>query len=105
MPYGHNKCTDQPAHPRSLISALVFRCLDIIIPSFYIRNFKPLPSVCGCAGRFETTLVANPEDRFSSDDAQLFVHFSVGLRPFSLLFRIVCERTALLAFLLDFVTN
>ena len=25
-------------------------------------NFKPLSSFCGCAGRFESTLVANPED-------------------------------------------
>ena len=24
---------------------------------FYIRNFKPLPSSCDCAGRFESTLV------------------------------------------------
>ena len=33
--------------------------------SFYIRNFKPLPSFCGCTGRLESILVANPEDRFS----------------------------------------
>ena len=37
--------------------------------SFYIRNFKTLPSSCGCAGRFESTLVENPEDRYSRDDA------------------------------------
>ena len=40
--------------------------------NFYIRNFKPLPSVCSWAGRFESTLVANPEDRVSRDEAQLF---------------------------------
>ena len=39
--------------------------------SFFIRNFKPLPSFCDCAGRFESTLVANPEDKFSRDEAQL----------------------------------
>ena len=31
-PYANNKGTDQPAHPRSLISAFVIRCLDSIIP-------------------------------------------------------------------------
>ena len=36
--------------------------------SFYIRNFKSLPSFCGL---FEPTLVANPEDRFSRGEAQL----------------------------------
>ena len=39
------------------------------ISSFYIRNSKPLASFCGCAGRFETYLVENPEDRFSRDVA------------------------------------
>ena len=29
--------------------------------SFYIRNFKTLASFCGCAGRFVSYLVANPE--------------------------------------------
>ena len=47
--------------------------------SFYIQNFKCLPSVCGCAGRFESTLVANPEDRFSRDEAHimLLVHLFI----------------------------
>ena len=31
MSYANNKGADQPAHPRSLISALVVRCLDSII--------------------------------------------------------------------------
>ena len=31
MPYANKKGADQPAHPRSLISAFVFRCLDSII--------------------------------------------------------------------------
>ena len=41
------------------------------ISSFYIRNFKPLASFGGCAGRFESYLVENPEDRFSRDEAQM----------------------------------
>ena len=32
LPYANNKGADQPAHPRSLISAFVVRCLDNIIP-------------------------------------------------------------------------
>ena len=31
MPYANNKGADQPAHPRSLISTFIFRCLDSII--------------------------------------------------------------------------
>ena len=31
MSYANNKGTDQTAHPRSLISAFVVRCLDSII--------------------------------------------------------------------------
>ena len=31
MSYANNKGADQPAHPRSLISGLVVRCLDSII--------------------------------------------------------------------------
>ena len=73
MPFANNKGADQPAHPRSLISAFVVRCIDSIIPlsSFYTRNFKPLPSFCDCADRFESYLVWNPEDRFSCDEAHI----------------------------------
>ena len=28
MPYANNKGADQPAHPRSLISTFIVRCLD-----------------------------------------------------------------------------
>ena len=63
MPYANNKGADQPAHPRSLNSAFVIRYWDSI---------KPLASLCSWAGRFESYLVANPEDRFSCDAAQLF---------------------------------
>ena len=31
MSYANNKGADQPAHPRSLISVFVIRCLDSII--------------------------------------------------------------------------
>ena len=39
--------------------------------SFYIQNFKPLPSFFGYAGGFVSYLVPNHEDRFSRDEAQI----------------------------------
>ena len=54
MSYANNKGADQPAHPRSLISACVVRCLDI-----YSRNFKTLASFYGCAGQFVSGLIGD----------------------------------------------
>ena len=66
LPYANNKGADQPAHPRSLISTFVVRCLD----SFYIKKIQTLFSLCSWAGRFASYLVGNPEDMFSHDAAQ-----------------------------------
>ena len=38
MLYANNKDADQPAHPRSLISAYVVRCLDSMIPLLAIAE-------------------------------------------------------------------
>ena len=70
MPNANNKGADQPAHLRSLISTFVVRCLD---STCYGQNFKTLASLCFWAGWFESTLVANPEDRFSRDVAHNYV--------------------------------
>ena len=40
MPYANNKSTDQPAHPCSVISALVVRCLAIISLIFIYLKFQ-----------------------------------------------------------------
>ena len=40
LPYANNKSADQPAHPCSLISAFVVRCLDSIIPSVSISKIS-----------------------------------------------------------------
>ena len=40
MPYANNKGADQPAHPRSLISTFVVRCLDSIISLVSILTDK-----------------------------------------------------------------
>ena len=42
MPYANNKGADQPAHPRSLISTFVVRCLDSIIPLVSISEMSRL---------------------------------------------------------------
>ena len=42
MPYANNKGADQPACPRSLISAFVVRCLDTIIPPLAIAKLSRL---------------------------------------------------------------
>ena len=52
LPYEFNKGTDQPAHPRSLISAFVARCLDSIISLVSISEISSLQldSVAAQAG-------------------------------------------------------
>ena len=65
MSYANNKGANQPAHPRSLISAFVVRYLDSI-SRFYSRNFKTLASFCGCAGRFVSGLVENSRRHYLS---------------------------------------
>ena len=42
MPYANNKGADQPAHPRSLISTFVVRCLDSRICILVISNVSRL---------------------------------------------------------------
>ena len=59
MSYANNKGADQPAHPRSLISAFVVRCLDGIISLDSIVDISRLASFCGYAGRFVSGLVEN----------------------------------------------
>ena len=61
MSYANNKDADQPAHPRSLISVFVIRCLASIIPVFAIISFKTLASLCSWADWFESYLVENPK--------------------------------------------
>ena len=75
MHYANNKGADLLAYPRNLISAFV----EDNTSSFYIHNFKPFPSFCGCAGRFVSYLVANTEDKFSRDTAQFRETCKVGL--------------------------
>ena len=72
MPYANNKGADQPAYPRSLISAFVVRCLDSIIRIFAKSKIIRLGGLCSRADLFESFLDGNSEDRFSRDEAQLY---------------------------------
>ena len=67
LPYANNKGTDQPAHPRSLISTFIISCWDSIIPILAIPQISRLASFYCWAGGFESDLLANPENRFSCD--------------------------------------
>ena len=51
---------------------LLFTTWKYNISSFFILNFKPVPIFYGWAGQFVSYLVANPEDRFSRDGAQMY---------------------------------
>ena len=57
----------------SLINAFVVRCLDSIIPILAKSKISRLACLCTGAGRFESNLVANLEDRFSRDGAHLIL--------------------------------
>ena len=73
MSYANNKGADQPAHPRSLISAFIVRCLDSVmslVSVIYISNLM-LASVAEQAG-LSLTWSETPEDTFSHDGAHMF---------------------------------
>ena len=68
----NNKGADQPAHSRSLISALFVRFFGKYhIYTCYERYLIFLASLCSCGDWFESRFVGNPEDRFCRIEAQL----------------------------------
>ena len=71
MPYANNKGADQPAHPRSLISAFVVHCLDSMISLVSISEIPSLLLVSEAEQASLSYLVANPEDRFSHEVAHI----------------------------------
>ena len=72
MPYANNKGADQPAHPRSLISTFVFRCLDRMICILAISKVSSFwrSSSAEQAGLSHTWSKIS-EDTFSRDEAKL----------------------------------
>ena len=71
-PYANNKGADQPAHPRSLISAFVFRCLDstIYLDSIAEISRLYLASVAAQAGLC-LAWSETPKDTFYCVEVQL----------------------------------
>ena len=78
MPDANNKGADQPAHLRSLISAFIVRCLDSIIPLVSISAISRLQLVL-VAAQAGLSLVANPEDMFSRDVAQVLCSYNYDI--------------------------
>ena len=72
MSYANNKGADQPAHPRSLISAFVVRCLDSVMYRVSVTKISSLmlASVAEQA-RLSLTWSETPDDAFSHDDAHI----------------------------------
>ena len=71
MSYANNKDADQPAHPRSLISAFVVHCLDSVMSLVSVTKISNLmlASVAEQAS-LSLTWSETPEDTFSHDEAQ-----------------------------------
>ena len=78
MPYANNKGANQPAHPHSLISTFIVRCLDSIMSLVSISEISSLKlaAVVVQAG-FESCQVENPKDMLSRDEAQLHLSLIV----------------------------
>ena len=74
MLHANNNDADQPAHPSSLISAFIVRCLDSTIPTLakYKISRLYLASVAEQTG-LSLTWSPTPEDRFSRNVAQLIL--------------------------------
>ena len=73
MPYANNKGADQPAHPRSLISSFVVRCLDSVMSLVSVTKISSLLLVLLASVAEQVSLSQawseTPEDTFSHDEA------------------------------------
>ena len=83
MSYANNKGADQPAHPRSLISAFVVHCLDSVMSLVSVTKISSL-MLASVAEQDSSSLTSSetPEDTFSHGE----VHFYNGLCFFRLHF-------------------
>ena len=72
MSYANNKGADQPAHPRSLISAFVVRCLDSVMSLVSVTEISSL-MLASLAEQASLSLTwsETPEDTFSHDEAHI----------------------------------
>ena len=73
MSYANNKGADQPAHPRSLISAFFFYCLDSIISLDAIAEISRLWLAVAAQAGLCLAWSKTPEDTFCRVVAHLQV--------------------------------
>ena len=75
MSYANNKGAGQPAHPRSLISAFVVRCLDRVMSLVSVTKIPSL-MLTSVAEQASLSLAwsETPEDTFSHDEAQVCLY-------------------------------
>ena len=72
MSCASNKGIDQPAHPHSLSSAFVVRCLDSVMSLVSIPKISSLMlASVGEQASLSLTWPETPEDMFSHDEAYL----------------------------------
>ena len=78
--YANNKGADQPAHPRSLISAFVVRCLDSVMSLVSVMKISSL-MVASVAEQASLSLTwsETPEDTFSYDEVHIQSQFPNSL--------------------------
>ena len=76
--HANNKGADQPAHPRSLISAFVVRCLGSVISLVSVTKISSLmlASVAEQAG-LSLTRSETPKDTFSHDESQILLLIAI----------------------------
>ena len=74
MSYTNNKGADQPARPRSLISAFIVRCLDSVMSLDSVTKISSL-MLASVAEQASWSLTSSepPEDTFSHGEAQVVV--------------------------------
>ena len=71
MSYANTKGADQSAHPHSLISAFVVRCLDSVMSLVSVTKISSLMLASAAEqASLSLTLSETPEDTFSHDGAQ-----------------------------------
>ena len=73
LAYAKTKTQISFAVTAKLIGAFVFAIRIVQFLFYLITNFKPPAIFCHCAARFVSDLVGNPEDRFSQNEAHLFL--------------------------------
>ena len=77
--FANNTGADKPAHPRSLISALVIRFSESSYVNLLQVLFQFLASLCSRRDWFERLFAGNPKDGFSHDEAHIISRIFKGI--------------------------